>query len=186
MFLVDADARVVHANASGQAMLREGGVLRSASGKLAAADARTSRALIEAVAAAKGGDAGVGSRGIAVPLAARDGERYVAHALPLASAARCATGTGRAAVAALFVRKAALEMRTVPETLARTFNLTPTELRVLLSIMETSGVPETAEALGIGQATVKTHLHRLFAKTDTRRQSELVKLVAGFSSPLVN
>jgi DNA-binding CsgD family transcriptional regulator len=33
--------------------------------------------------------------------------------------------------------------------------------------------------LGISQATVKTHLHNLFRKTGTRRQSELVKLVAG-------
>lgn len=184
MFLVDADARVVHANASAQAMLRAGLVLRAASGKLAAADAQASRALGDAVAAAKGGDAAVGRRGVAVPLAARDGERYVAHALPLASAARSCAGASRTAVAALFVQKAALEIRAAPEVMAKTYNLTPTELRVLLSIVETGGVPETAEALGIGQATVKTHLHRLFAKTDTRRQSELVKLVAGLSSPL--
>ena len=47
-------------------------------------------------------------------------------------------------------------------------------------------VPEVAEELGIGEATVKTHLHRLFAKTETTRQAELVKLVAAFSNPLVN
>jgi DNA-binding CsgD family transcriptional regulator len=62
----------------------------------------------------------------------------------------------------------------------------PTELRVLLAIVEVGGVPEVAEALGIGEATVKTHLHRLFAKTETTRQAELVKLVAAFSNPLVN
>jgi hypothetical protein len=33
---------------------------------------------------------------------------------------------------------------------------------------------------------VKTHLHRLFAKTETTRQADLVKLVAAFSTPLVN
>jgi hypothetical protein len=27
-------------------------------------------------------------------------------------------------------------------------------------------------------------LHRLFGKTDTRRQADLVKLVAGFANPL--
>ena len=119
-----------------------------------------------------------------MPLTARDGERYVAHALPLTSAARRGAGAGHAAVAALFVQKATLETRSAPEIIARTFNLTPAELRVLLAIVETGGVPETAEALGLGQATVKTHLHRLFAKTDTGRQTELVKLVAGFSNPL--
>ena len=55
---------------------------------------------------------------------------------------------------------------------------------MLLAIVEVGGVPEVAEALGVGEATVKTHLHRLFAKTETRRQADLVKLVAGFANPL--
>jgi DNA-binding CsgD family transcriptional regulator len=186
MFLVDADGRVVHANAAGEAMLRQSLVLSVASGKLAASDAVALRALNEMVAAAKGGDAAAGSRGIAVPLTARDGERYVVHALPLASAERGRAGGGCAAVAALFVQKAALQLRSLPEVVAKTFNLTPTELRVLLAIVETGGVPETAEALGIGQATVKTHLHRLFGKTDTRRQADLVKLMAAFANPLAD
>jgi hypothetical protein len=38
-------------------------------------------------------------------------------------------------------------------------------VRVLLGIVQVGGVPETAEALGVAEATVKTHLHRLFAKT---------------------
>jgi hypothetical protein len=36
-----------------------------------------------------------------------------------------------------------------------------------------------AEVLGIGEGTVKTHLHHLFQKTGASRQAELVKLVAG-------
>ena len=61
---------------------------------------------------------------------------------------------------------------------------TPTELRVLLGIVQVGGAPEVADALGIGEATVKFHLKRLFAKTGARRQADLVKLVAGFVSPL--
>jgi DNA-binding CsgD family transcriptional regulator len=64
------------------------------------------------------------------------------------------------------------------------FELTPAELRVLLAIVEVGGVPETSAALGVAETTVKTHLHRVFAKTGTRRQADLVKLAAGFSSPL--
>jgi DNA-binding CsgD family transcriptional regulator len=92
---------------------------------------------------------------------------------------------GYAAVAAVLVQKAALDAKSAIEAIATTFNLTPSELRVLLTIVELSGVPEAADALGIGQATVKTHLHRLFRKTATTRQADLVRLVAGFSSPLV-
>ena len=68
--------------------------------------------------------------------------------------------------------------------IARTYDLTPAELRVLLGVVEVGGVPEVAESLGLGETTVKTHLGRLFQKTGTARQAELVKLVAGFASPL--
>ena len=66
------------------------------------------------------------------------------------------------------------------------FSLTPTELRVLLAIVDVGGVPEVAAALGVADTTVKTHLGRLFEKTGAARQADLVKLVAGFSTPLTH
>ena len=45
--------------------------------------------------------------------------------------------------------------------------------------------PEVATALGIAETTVRTHLGRVFEKTGTRRQADLVKLAAGFACPLV-
>jgi DNA-binding CsgD family transcriptional regulator len=47
-------------------------------------------------------------------------------------------------------------------------------------------VPETATALGISSSTVKTHLGRVYDKAGAARQADLVKLVAGFSSPLAD
>jgi DNA-binding CsgD family transcriptional regulator/PAS domain-containing protein len=184
MFLVDARGRIVHANASGHAMLAERSPLCAAAGKLAANNEDAEQALHDAFLAAGTGDAAVGTKGIAVPLTAGNEERYVAHVLPLTSGARRCAGTSYAAVAALFVHKAALDKPAPPEVIAKTFKLTPSELRVLLAIVEVGGPAETAEALGIAEATVRTHLHRLFAKTGTKRQADLVKLVAGFSSPL--
>jgi DNA-binding CsgD family transcriptional regulator len=70
------------------------------------------------------------------------------------------------------------------QLLARNFDLTPAELRVLLAIVGVGGVPETAVALGVAESTVKTHLQRVFSKTGTGRQADLVKLAAGFSNPL--
>jgi DNA-binding CsgD family transcriptional regulator len=55
-----------------------------------------------------------------------------------------------------------------------------------LAVVEVGGVPEVAEALGIAETTVRFHLRQLFAKTGTRRQADLVKLVAGFANPLVS
>jgi len=46
-------------------------------------------------------------------------------------------------------------------------------------------VGRVAEAMGVAPSTVKTHLRRLFVKTGTDRQADLVKLVAGYVNPLV-
>jgi DNA-binding CsgD family transcriptional regulator len=185
MFLVDANARIVHANAAGQVILRAGDFLRATGGRLAAGDAEADQALRDIFTAAGNGDFALGIKGIALPLTARDGEHHVAHVLPLTSGARCRAGVSSAAVAALFVHTAAAQTPSSPEVIARAYKLTPTELRVLLAIVEVGGVPEVAEALGVADSTVKTHLRRLFEKTGAGRQADLVKLVAGFSNPFV-
>ncbi len=180
MFIVTDTGRVVHANASGYAMLAEGKVLRAPGGRLGANDPAADQALLDIFTAAGGGDAALGRKGVAVPLMARDDERFVAHVLPLTSGARRKAGISSRAVAAVFVRKAALDLPSPPVAIAQAFRLTPAELRVLFSVVEIGGVSEVADVLGIAEATVKTHLHRLFEKTGTGRQADLVKLVAGY------
>ena len=96
------------------------------------------------------------------------------------------TGEAYSAAAALFVRKAELQYPSPPEVIGQIYDLTPAELRVLLGIVQIGGVPEVAAALGIADTTVKTHLGRLYAKTGTARQADLVKLVAGFAMPLAS
>jgi DNA-binding CsgD family transcriptional regulator len=185
MFVVDAEGRIVHTNTSGQALLDDGDALDGAHGRIRPTDAAAARALKDIVAAS-GDDAAIGIKGIAVPLTGRDGERYAAHVLPLTSGARRLGSGGNAAVAAVFVRKAEIEAPSAPDIIAKHYQLTPTELRVLLAIVDIGGVRETSEALGIGEATVKTHLHRVYGKTGASRQADLVKLVASFSSPLAS
>lgn len=181
MFLVDAKGRVVHANAAGHAFIADGDVLKMSGSRLVASDAQGDQALAEIFAAAGTSDDAVGIKGIALPLMAKSGDRYVAHVLPLTSGARRQAGASFAAVAAVFVRKAALGTPGPLEVIAKTYKLTPTELRVLLAIVEVGGAPEVAEALGVAETTVKFHLRRLFEKTGTRRQADLVKIVAGYS-----
>jgi DNA-binding CsgD family transcriptional regulator len=185
MFLVDASGRIVHANASGHAMLAQGSLLRVLGGKLVPNDAGAEQALNEVYVMAERGDAAVGVKGIAVPLMALDGERHVAHVLPLTSGARRRAGTSYAAAAAVFVQKAALDTPSPQEVIGKLYKLTPTELRVLLAIVQVGGVPEVAATLGIAESTVRTHLHRLFEKTGAKRQADLIKLMAGHASPLV-
>jgi DNA-binding CsgD family transcriptional regulator/PAS domain-containing protein len=184
--LVDAQGRIVHANAAGHAILAAGDILCVVGGRVVAYDAQVNRTLAEIFAAAGQGDAALGVKGIAMPLIGKSGERYVGHALPLTSGARRNAGIAYTAAAALFVRKAALVTSSPPEVIGKTFQLTPMELRVLLAIVEVGGVPQVAAALGVADGTIKTHLGRLFEKTGAKRQADLVKLVAGYATPLTS
>lgn len=184
LFLVDGRGQIVHANAAAQALIGEAAAVTVREGRLAPVDRAAATALAEALAAAAAGDASLGLRGISVPMEARDGAHYVAHVLPLTSGARRSTGAQYSATAAVFVHRATLHTPAAPELIAKTFGLTLSELRVMLTIAQVGGVADTAATLGIGEATVKTHLQRVFAKTGTSRQADLVRLMAGFAGPL--
>jgi DNA-binding CsgD family transcriptional regulator len=187
VFLVREDGTLVHANSSGRAMLNAGGmVCVDRTGTLHACGASARRTLRETIGDAVAGRLELGPRGVAVPLIASDGERYVAHVLPLTSGARRAAGRPCEAAAAVFVHHADLGGDLPLEALAREFGLSAAELRVLVAVVDLGGgIPEIAPVLGIAEPTVKTHLRRLFEKTGTHRQADLVKLVAGYSNPLL-
>ena len=145
----------------------------------------SNQTLREIFAVADQGDAALGVRGIALALTARNGERYVAHVLPLSSGERRHTGIAYAAAAAVFVRKTVLQSPSSADVIARTYKLTPTELRVLLAVVDEGSVPEVAKALGIAETTAKFHLGNIYAKTGANRQTALIKLIASISNPLL-
>jgi DNA-binding CsgD family transcriptional regulator len=61
--------------------------------------------------------------------------------------------------------------------LARRFALTPREAEVALVLSRGINLREVAQELGIGIATVRSHLQHLFEKTGTHRQVELILLL---------
>ena len=183
LFLIDANGLLVHVNAAGRGILGADDFLRSIGGRLVARDTKINRALQDIFA--NSGGLEVSSKGIALLLTSQEGECHVAHVLPLAAAARRRAGAPGTVAAAVFVRRATLEIPSSPDVIRRAYQLTPTELRVLLAIVNIGGVPEVATALGVADTTIKTHVGRLFEKTGAGRQADLVKVVAGFSTPLV-
>jgi len=65
------------------------------------------------------------------------------------------------------------------EAIAELYKFTAGEVRVLEAMLRVNGVQAIADMLGVAPGTVKTHLHNVFRKTGTKRQADLVKLVAG-------
>nr|QIP10996.1 LuxR family transcriptional regulator [Bradyrhizobium symbiodeficiens] len=184
MYLVEADAHLIHANIAGRALIDAGDILHEVRGRLVVSDLPANLTLQCAFAAAGQADRSPAAGATAVPMTGRDGQHYVADALPLPAGTRRNSGANHRAATALFVRKTALPIPSCAEVISKAFRLTPAELRVLLALVELGGIPEVAAALGIAGSTVKTHLRRLFDKTGAARQADLVKIVAGYATPL--
>jgi DNA-binding CsgD family transcriptional regulator len=62
------------------------------------------------------------------------------------------------------------------------FDLTQAEARVAVASSSGKTIPETARLLALSPNTIKTHLRRVFAKTATGRQAELVRLMASMGT----
>ena len=177
LFIVDGTTRILHTNAAARRLLAAEDVLCSRGGRLVACDPQANRSLRLALAAS---DDAMPSP---LPLIASDGTHRVGHIRLLKPVARPYGDGAHEALAAVMVYKAGMEYPRPPDIIAMFYNLTPTELRILLAIVEIGGAPEVAAKLGIAPSTVRTHVGRLFEKTGTKRQAELVRLVAGFASP---
>jgi DNA-binding CsgD family transcriptional regulator len=70
--------------------------------------------------------------------------------------------------------------------LQKTFGLTPAEARVAVLVGGGSSGPQTAQALGVSPATVKTHLARCFSKMGIGSQVELARMLAALPADPAN
>ena len=184
-FLVDAAGRVDFTNEAGDALLKDGALLKMRDGSLAAVDPAANRALRATLAAtAVGNDVSLGLGAPSIVLASQSGERFLAHVLPSSTGARQKASLGYSATAAIFVRRAEIPVVSGVEAVARSHKLTSSEVRVLQAVGTGGSVREIADALGITSATVKTHLASIFRRTGARRRSDLLRQIATHGNPL--
>ncbi|RYE84002.1 MAG: hypothetical protein EOP19_12580 [Hyphomicrobiales bacterium] len=177
VILLNEAGKVAYSNAPADRLFAEG-VLRLTPNGLAARRDTGRPALQEAVqlalaktAPAPAVDVGI-ARGTERPLCAtvvplRPGS---SAALPIAENLGCM----------VIIRvPAATDRQQAAERAARVYRLTPAETRLLVAVLDGKGLQAAARSVGIGYATAQTHLHHVFAKTQTASQSELVGLVLG-------
>lgn len=183
VLFTSAEGSVLHANAHAARLLGEQTLLRLRNGVLQAQAPAVSRALLDAISSAAGADTSLGSRGIGLPISAPGQSPAVAYVLPLSE------GTARAvfrpACAAVFISTKVSVSPPPEDVLVALYDLTPAEARVMLHIGKGLSATLCASALAITENTLKTHLGRIYAKTDTVRQADLVLLVATIASPIV-
>jgi DNA-binding CsgD family transcriptional regulator len=184
MVLVDSEARVVHANAAARAMLAVGDPIRLEEGRLQLPSSQASDALADSIARSSGNLELLGQRGISIPARMKDGRPCVAHVLPIRGG-EARWGLEPRAIAAVFVAPAETAPQMPAAALALAYDVTPAETRVLELILSGLTPKEIGEKLGLSITTVRTHLARLFHKTGTSRQAELVALIGRMTLPLV-
>ena len=88
-----------------------------------------------------------------------------------------ASPLSRAPRVAMFITDPEATQVTNLERLKALFNLTPAESRMASQLLQGKSVIEAADALGITRQTARVHLKRIFGKTYTNRQSELMRLL---------
>lgn len=65
--------------------------------------------------------------------------------------------------------------------LQRLYDISAAECRVAQELLRGQTLQETARKLHLSENTVKTHLQRLFSKTSTHRQPQLIRLLLGLT-----
>ena len=112
-------------------------------------------------------------------------ERLPIRGLCTAVARRAQTRVANhfAATAAIFVQDPATTPSPANAAFAKLYGLTDGELRLLNCLIPGLSLAEAARLLGISEATAKTHLRRIFAKTKTSKQAELLYLLMTSTPP---
>jgi DNA-binding CsgD family transcriptional regulator len=172
--LTNHAGRILHANSAAETMLRASDPIRSAGGTIQANDAAATGELHSAIALADRNESGLGGMGLAVRLTHPGQPPKLAHVLPLKQ--RNARLAPKAA-AAVFIGPVS-NGANAAEAMAVAYDLTPTETRVLNALLAGLTLTESAEQVGIGKATARTHLANMFAKTGASRQAELMLLAS--------
>jgi DNA-binding CsgD family transcriptional regulator/PAS domain-containing protein len=183
VFLTAPDGRIVYMNAAAERQLKAGNALRVVNNRLWAADPSARSALSQAIDAAATCETGAGPGGHALAIPDGSGAGYVATLLPLERGRRQSIVAPFAASVAVFTQHPA-DVPIMPgEAFAKLYQLTGGELRVLLVLARGVGAKEAADVLGISEATVRTHLQKMFSKTGTSRQADLLRLFQSSAPP---
>jgi DNA-binding CsgD family transcriptional regulator len=184
VFLTDRQGRVVYRNRAAGEQLKTGNALRIVDGRLWPASASARAGLSRAIADAAADEAAAPAGGVMLALPEDHGTGLVATILPLDRGQRRAISRPFAAAVAVFVQPPVVAPQFPGEAFAKLHGLTGGELRVLLAMAPGLGVKEAAEMLGISETTAKTHLQRIFSKTNTSRQAELMNLLFAATPPM--
>ena len=182
LLIVDAEARLVFANGTARALLDAGDGLRVESGAMVTARDASSEQILHRLIAACGTEPGAASFSGGEVAVRRGAGRLPLNLLVMPIKPETATtfipwSRPRRPAAVLIISDPEMETRARAERLRERFAFTRAEAAFALEIVKGDGRKAAADRLGITVGTARSHLTRIFDKTGSRRQAELVRLL---------
>jgi DNA-binding CsgD family transcriptional regulator len=186
VFIVNANGKLHFSNAIGERLLRQEQIVKSdPGGRLCLVDARDHRAVMNAVRSTASRLDCCGPRFI--PLQGAPKGRYLAFVTTLLMQRRNLTDRELYLLTpnlpiAVFIIDSSEKTQTRIEGVATALGVTPAEARLALALLHDKTLKEYADEQGVSIHTVRIQMRSLLDKTDTRRQAELVRLLANIFS----
>ncbi len=182
IFLLSLRGRVLYVNETGKAMIQQDCLLRCVNDHLQGLNRKVSDDLERGIKSMLGD----GKPGTSNPAHYELCLRSAPEGKPGAVGylRRLPSVEGEEPVVALFITSTDDGGLYGVSALAESYGLTAAETRVLEKLIETQSPAKVAERLGLSLYTVKSHLRKIFQKTGTARQVELLRLIECFRVPL--
>ena len=172
LIIVDDEGRVEYRNCVASTLLaRRHGGLTLTGGALSAKVAKVRDALAQAIRLACDG---LQPSGLCLPQPGTPPERWLRMVVAPVYFGGAAGGASRAAVWILNTEAPALPSE---ELLSALFGLSRAEARLAIGLLMGRTAAEHARHAGVGVATIRSQLHRIFSKTGVRRQAQLIALL---------
>jgi DNA-binding CsgD family transcriptional regulator len=179
LMLIDAHGRALFANAVAEEMLAVGALRTGADGQILASSGKGGdgiQALLKRVLTRREA-AGARLRG-------GDASDLSVIGVPLPRRRQDFACTGRTAAAVLLLFDEAYGKPPPIALISEIYQLTKAEARLVEALLAGGSLNDYADCAGLSRNTVKTQLGALFGKTDTRRQSELLRQLSRLASAL--
>ncbi len=172
IIIVETSRDIAELNAAAQRILANADGLCLRSKRIEASRLSTNEGLQRSITQACVAQNNDERRGDSLTCSRPSGKRpYVIHVLPLEAE------NPAAARALVMIIDPEQEPAPPKILIRRLFGLTNAEAEVALRVTRGDGLKPISEDMALSIATVKTHMHHVFDKTDTHRQAELVRLL---------
>jgi DNA-binding CsgD family transcriptional regulator len=182
ILIVDGQCRPVFLNRAAEQLLAENDRLMLAHGMLAAASGAETGKLRQLVAAAAG-CGGNGSTGSNSAIAITCGSGAPPILLRIRSITPSAIRKGSRSRHVVAVFAGTTTMTESADQLYDLYHLTPAETRLAALILRGYSLHAAARTLRVSNNTARTHMKRIYDKTQTHRQVDFIRLVGGAMPP---